>query len=212
MMMSRSIADDVASRVFNHAKAVLGEATRPSDGRLQAFAHGDSSMEKWLVLETYGRIFRYWDRDFLPLVGSESRSWVEVVLPGTKNHREHLDLFVGPHEPSGGVYSDNEYDQPCRSTPVFEFKFIRESKRSDGINKMEEDIAKINRGGLVHGYLIGLLAYPEEPGDRTDDDLFPSGGAEYVAREDYTVCKREGWARKNAFFRAVLYRVKRRSK
>jgi hypothetical protein len=96
-------ADLVASEVWRRCCQVLDDAM--NDLRLAALAYSECSHEKWWVLETYARVFRDWS-SIRSIGGVEAErdwnTWMEIRLPGDKNTRERVDMFVGVVEPFRG--------------------------------------------------------------------------------------------------------------
>lgn len=167
MQIDRTRADEMAGEVFAAAREAL-EHNRETGG-LSAFAYAERALECWLVLETYKRIFPRLNHeaDALGRPANEERwsSWPEVLLPGQKEARSHVDLFVGPHvEFPPKEYEGNYYDQPRQDAPVFELKFIRSDKLSYGLCSVSRDVDKILGAGLLHGYalLLHLVIGPGE--------------------------------------------------
>ncbi|MFO8071211.1 MAG: hypothetical protein R6V85_04975, partial [Polyangia bacterium] len=94
MQIDRKRADEMAGEVFAAAREAL-EHNRETGG-LSAFAYAERALECWLVLETYKRIFPRLNHeaDALGRPADEERwsSWPEVLLPGQKEARSHVDL------------------------------------------------------------------------------------------------------------------------
>lgn len=216
MEIDRNKADKMAREVFEAACEALGDNVK--DG-LPAFAYAERALENWLVLETYKRIFPKLEDSNSALgrpVGEEKwSSWPEVLLPGQKEARSHIDLFVGPHTTFPGKDSkDDYYDTPCKGAPVFEFKFIRWDNQGDGLRSVSDDVTKISAEttGLEHGY--SLLLYLMESPDQISRDA--ASAHDQRLEKMSPECFRE-WGGtkplKNArfCFRLEMLRMKRRS-
>ncbi|MDB5313805.1 MAG: hypothetical protein JWO38_8007 [Gemmataceae bacterium] len=153
--ISSDTADLVAREVWCRCTHALNDAR--ADGRLDALAYSECSYEKWLVLETYSRVFHEWQAIWnvagvRPDCGWDT--WMEIRVPDEENTRERTDLFVGVTEPFLGK---KEYKQPRSDTPVFEFKVLRTDDWRDGVASVQRDVNRFSDARLQHCYLIVLF-------------------------------------------------------
>src|SRR5206468_3600258 len=132
--------------------------------KLDALAYAERSHEKWLVLETYSRVFRDW-LQIVPLSEADLWDcWMEIRLPtktleGRDNDVNRIDMAFGETEPYGGESSASKHKQPRSDTPVFEVKIVR----SDSVGvwnqqkkNVRKDADKLISAGLRHGYIFVL--------------------------------------------------------
>lgn len=154
--ISRRVADRISREVFLRVAKTLNEADRT--GRLCAFAYSGNSLEKWLLCETYHRICRDWECIVPHRYASDWDTWMEVPCPGQEHPVKHIDLFLGPLMRFPGARG---YEQPTPSTPVFEFKVLRDDDWPDGRKSVLRDCKKLSCAGLLNGFIVVLYRVRE---------------------------------------------------
>jgi hypothetical protein len=152
--MNRKAADSVAQAVYARWCEALDEAR--DHRKLDALAYSECSHEKWLVFETYWRVWRAANQivELMQLdEGQEWDFWMEAPFPGLPCSRERLDMAFGP---SGISETDKKYPPPLSDTPVFEAKILSTIDWRDGVTSVKADVDRAVQAGLKHAYIFIL--------------------------------------------------------
>ena len=154
MTITRNQADAVAKAVYGHWHAALQEAKEHR--KLDALGYSECRHERWLVFETYWRLWHDSKR-VAKLMSFECEEdwdcWMEAPFPSDPSSRTRIDLAFGP---VGIKVAKNAYPPPLPETPVFEAKILASIDRRDGINSIQNDINRSIESGLKNAYIFVL--------------------------------------------------------
>jgi hypothetical protein len=158
MDVEETMADRLVSQIYQRFCEALNDASRKRLNKLGALAYADRRNERWIVMETYARVFRDWDL-IVDTVASRKAAaqwdaWMELPFPSS-----NCCFDMG--------FTLREGDKSARSdTPVIQFKIVfggQKSKEPEGRNAVSQDAGGIIGEGMINGYIFVLhVRWPDE--------------------------------------------------
>jgi len=152
-MIDSVLADRIAYEIHKRLCETLDEAR--CQGKLDALAYSARSNEKWLVLETYWRVFRDWN-SIRAAVLSEGYGWCDknwdwhMELGYPSGCGKMFDLGLGPST------ERNEVNIAQQDTVVFQAKMVRTFTGTESIDSVRSDVEWLEAEKMLNGYLLLL--------------------------------------------------------